>query len=133
MCSSDLELAKVCDEIAIVRSLHSEPINHDPAVNMLQTGAGRAGRPCMGSWVSWGLGSENRSMPDFVVLLSGTRGQPVISRYYHSGFLPGRHQGVQFQSQGDPVLCPSDRKSVVWGKRVDLGGRGSLEQTKDMT
>jgi hypothetical protein len=62
----------------------------------------------MGSWVSWGLGSENRSMPDFVVLLSGTKGQPVISRYYHSGFLPSRHQGVQFQSQGDPVLFLSN-------------------------
>ncbi len=106
------ELAKVCDEIAIVRSLHSEPINHDPAVNMLQTGASRAGRPCMGSWVSWGLGSENRSMPDFVVLLSGTRGQPVISRYYHSGFLPGRHQGVQFQSRGDPVLFLSNPQGI---------------------
>ena len=106
------ELAKVCDEIAIVRSLHSEPINHDPAVNMLQTGAGRPGRPCMGSWVSWGLGSENRSMPDFVVLLSGTKGQPVISRYYHSGFLPSRHQGVQFQSQGDPVLFLSNPSGI---------------------
>ncbi|MFP6768807.1 MAG: DUF1501 domain-containing protein, partial [Planctomycetaceae bacterium] len=113
-------LAKVCDEIAIVRSLHSEPINHDPAVNMLQTGGSQAGRPCVGSWVSWGLGSENRSMPDFVVLLSGTKGQPVIPRYYHNGFLPSRHQGVQFQSQGDPVLFLSNPDGI------DSKSRGRL-------
>ena len=113
-------LGGVADEIAIVRSLHSEPINHDPAVNMMQTGAARAGRPCMGSWFSWGLGSENKNLPDFVVLLSGTKGQPVISRYYHSGFLPSRHQGVQFQSQGDPVLFLSNPKGI------DTQGRGQL-------
>ncbi len=113
-------LAEVCDEIAIVRSLHSEPINHDPAVNMLQTGASRPGHPCVGSWISWGLGSENRNMPDFVVLLSGTKGQPVIPRYYHSGFLPSRHQGVQFQSQGDPVLFLSNPDGI------DSKSRGRL-------
>ncbi|MBQ11191.1 MAG: sulfatase [Planctomyces sp.] len=138
-------LAKVCDEIAIVRSLHSEPINHDPAVNMLQTGASQPGRPCVGSWVSWGLGSENRSMPDFVVLLSGTKGQPVIPRYYHSGFLPGRHQGVQFQSQGDPVLFlsnpdgidPKSRGRLIDGinslnrRRFDLIGDPEIEARID--
>ena len=113
-------LGRVSDELAIVRSLHSEPINHDPAVNMLQTGAGRAGRPCMGSWISWGLGSENKDLPDFVVLLSGNSGQPVISRYYHSGFLPSRHQGVQFQSKGDPVLFLSNPAGV------DTQSRGRL-------
>jgi hypothetical protein len=113
-------VGRVSDELAIIRSLHSEPINHDPAVNMLQTGAGRAGRPCMGSWVSWGLGSENKDLPDFVVLLSGNKGQPVISRYYHSGFLPSRHQGVQFQSKGDPVLFLSNPGGI------DTQGRGKL-------
>ena len=113
-------LGRVSDELAIIRSLHSEPINHDPAVNMLQTGAGRAGRPCMGSWISWGLGSENKDLPDFVVLLSGNKGQPVISRYYHSGFLPSRHQGVQFQSKGDPVLFLSNPAGV------DSQSRGKL-------
>ena len=113
-------LGRVADELAIIRSVHSEPINHDPAVNMMQTGAGRVGRPCMGSWLSWGLGSGNRNLPDFVVLLSGTKGQPVISRYYHSGFLPSRHQGVQFQSKGDPVLFLSNPEGI------DPQNRGKL-------
>ena len=134
-------LGRVSDELAIVRSLYSEPINHDPAVNMLQTGAGRPGRPCIGSWISWGLGSENKDLPDFVVLLSGNKGQPVISRYYHSGFLPSRHQGVQFQSKGDPVLFLSnpagvDRRSrgrLIEGinalnrRRLDLVGDPEIE------
>ena len=114
------QLGRVADELAIVRSMHSEPINHDPAVNMMQTGAARAGRPCFGSWISWGLGSENKNLPDFVVLLSGNTGQPVISRYYHSGFLPSRHQGVQFQSKGDPVLFLSNPAGI------DPAGRGKL-------
>ncbi|MDA0832205.1 MAG: DUF1501 domain-containing protein [Planctomycetota bacterium] len=113
-------LGKVSDEIAIIRSITSEPINHDPAVNMMQTGAGRAGRPCIGSWLSWGLGSENKNLPDFVVLLSGNTGQPVITRYYHSGFLPSRHQGVHFQSKGDPVLFLTNPKGI------DLQTRGEL-------
>jgi hypothetical protein len=134
-------LGRVSDELAIIRSLHSEPINHDPAVNMLQTGAGRAGRPCMGSWLSWGLGSENKDLPDFVVLLSGNTGQPVISRYYHSGFLPSRHQGVQFQSKGDPVRFLSNpagidtesRRRLIEGinalnrRRLDLVGDPEIE------
>jgi len=115
-------LGRVADELAIIRSLYSEPINHDPAVNMIQTGAGRVGRPCMGSWVSWGLGSENKNLPDFVVLLSGTKGQPVLSRYYHSGFLPSRHQGVQFQSKGDPVLFLSDPEGIDRQTRGQLIG-----------
>ncbi|MEE3373197.1 MAG: DUF1501 domain-containing protein [Planctomycetota bacterium] len=113
-------LGKMADELAIVRSIHSEPINHDPAVNMIQTGAGRAGRPCIGSWVSWALGSENRNLPDFVVLLSGSKGQPVISRYYHSGFLPSRHQGVQFLSQGEPVLFLSNPNGINQAQRDEL-------------
>lgn len=113
-------LGKMADEMAIVRSIHSEPINHDPAVNMIQTGAGRAGRPCIGSWVSWALGSENRNLPDFVVLLSGSKGQPVISRYYNNGFLPSRHQGVQFLSQGEPVLFLSNPKGINQAQRNEL-------------
>ena len=113
-------LGRMSDELAIIRSIHSEPINHDPAVNMLETGAGRPGRPCMGSWMSWGLGSENRNLPDFIVLLSGNKGQPVVSRYYHSGFLPSRHQGVQFQSQGDPVLFLSNPAGIDQPNREQL-------------
>ena len=124
-------LGRVADELAIVRSIHSEPINHDPAVNMVQTGAGRAGRPCIGSWVSWALGSENRNLPDFVVLLSGSKGQPVISRYYHSGFLPSRHQGVQFLSQGEPVLFLSNPAGINQQQRDELiAGINSLNRRR---
>ncbi|MCH2401355.1 MAG: DUF1501 domain-containing protein [Pirellulales bacterium] len=124
-------LGRVADELAIVRSIHSEPINHDPAVNMVQTGAGRAGRPCIGSWVSWALGSENRNLPDFVVLLSGSKGQPVISRYYHSGFLPSRHQGVQFLSQGEPVLFLSNPQGINQQQRNELiAGINSLNRRR---
>jgi hypothetical protein len=114
--------SQIADEMCIVRSLYTEPINHDPAVTFLQTGSGLAGRPCMGSWLSYGLGSDNENLPAFIVLVSGkTYGQPVLSRYWHSGFLPSKHQGVQFRSQGDPVLYLSnpagidrkDRKQLV--------------------
>jgi hypothetical protein len=112
---------RIADEITIIRSMTTDPINHDPAVTFLQTGSGIAGRPCIGSWLSYGLGSENAELPAFVVLLSGRTGQPVPSRYWHSGFLPSQHQGVQFRSQGDPALYLSnppgitdaDRKQIV--------------------
>lgn len=102
--------ATIADRIAVVRSMHTEPINHDPAVMFLQTGSGLTGRPCLGSWLSYGLGSENKNLPEFVVLLSGPAkgGQPLLSKYWHSGFLPGRHQGVQFRGQGEPVMSLSD-------------------------
>src|SRR5205823_11476991 len=97
-------LADCADELCIVRSLHSEPINHDPAVTFMQTGRSQPGLPCMGSWLSYGLGSENRDLPAFVVMLSGPLDQPIPSRYFHSGFLPSQHQGVQFLPGADPVL-----------------------------
>ena len=114
---------KIADDIAIIRSMHTEPINHDPAVNFIQTGSGVAGRPTLGSWMSYGLGSENKNLPDFIVLLSGSGGQPVVSRYWSNGFLPSKYQGVQFRSQGDPVLYLSNppgidsptRKSLIDG------------------
>lgn len=113
------QLAGVADDISIVRSLHTEPINHDPAVTFLQTGSGVEGRPCMGSWLSYGLGTENSDLPAFVVLVS-SGGQPLLSRYWHNGFLPSRHQGVQFQTQGDPVLFLSDPKGI------DRNNRGQM-------
>ena len=112
-------LSGVADDISIVRSLHTEPINHDPAVTFLQTGSGVEGRPCMGSWLSYGLGTENSDLPAFVVLVS-SGGQPLLSRYWHNGFLPSRHQGVQFQTQGDPVLFLSDPKGI------DRNNRGQM-------
>lgn len=113
-------LAKLADELCVVRSLHSEPINHDPAVTFMQTGRPQPGLPCLGSWLSYGLGSANRELPTFVVMLSGPLDQPVPSRYYHSGFLPGQHQGVQFQPGADPVLYLSNPPGVDARARREL-------------
>ncbi len=113
---------RIADEVAILRSLHSEPINHDTAVTYMQTGRPQPGLPCTGSWLSWGLGSENRDLPWFVVMLSGPSDQPVIPRYYHSGFLPSQHQGVQFQGTGDPVLFLSNPRGIDRENRGELIG-----------
>ena len=103
--------AKIVDDITIVRSLHTEAINHDPAVTFLLTGAQIAGRPSMGSWLSYGLGAETEELPAFVVMISpgqGVGGQPLYDRLWGSGFLPSKYQGVKFRSVGDPVLYLSD-------------------------
>ena len=101
--------AKMADDITVIRSMQTEAINHDPAVTFMQTGSAQPGRPVMGSWLSYGLGSNNRDLPAFVVLVSGTgTGQNLHTRYWGSGFLPTVHQGVQFRSKGDPVLFVSN-------------------------
>jgi hypothetical protein len=94
----------VADDICLLRAVHTDPINHDPAVTYLFTGHQQPGRPALGAWVSYGLGSENENLPAFIVLLSGRGGQSLQTRYWGSGFLPSRHQGVQFRGVGDPVL-----------------------------
>ena len=97
------QLAEVADEMCIVRSLHTEAINHDPAHTFMNTGTTISGRPAMGSWLTYGLGSESDDLPGFVVLTSlGKFGQaqPIAARQWHSGFLPSRFQGVEFRSQG---------------------------------
>jgi hypothetical protein len=106
--------ASIVDRLAVIRSLQTDPINHDPAVVFLQTGSSVTGRPTLGSWLSYGLGTENPNMPAFVVLLSGPArgGQPLLSKYWHSGFLPGQHQGVQFRSAGEPVMSLADPPGV---------------------
>ncbi|MGN6386392.1 MAG: DUF1501 domain-containing protein [Verrucomicrobiota bacterium] len=97
--------AKLADNICIVKSLHSEAINHDPAITFFQTGSQMAGRPSFGSWLSYGLGSANHNLPTFVVLISKDRiDQPLYSRLWGNGFLPSIHQGVQFRSGKEPVL-----------------------------
>ncbi|MGN6545720.1 MAG: DUF1501 domain-containing protein, partial [Aureliella sp.] len=96
-------LAGVADELAIVHSLHTEEINHAPAQMFLHSGFGRAGRPSFGAWVMYGLGSENQDLPGYVVLLSGPAGG-AGTNLWSSGFLPSVYQGIQFRSQGDPVL-----------------------------
>ena len=105
-------LPGVADELCLIRSVHTEPINHDPAITFMQTGRGEAGLPSMGSWVSYGLGSENRDLPAFVVMISGPLDQPVPSRSFQNGFLPSQHQGVRFQSDGDPVLYLSSPPGI---------------------
>jgi hypothetical protein len=101
--------ARIVDDITVIRSMKTEAINHDPAVTFFQTGNSLPGRPTMGAWLSYGLGSENRDLPSFVVLVSGIgQGQNLHTRYWESGFLPSVHQGVQFRSQGDPVLYLSN-------------------------
>jgi len=102
--------AKVADEISLVRSLNTEAINHDPAVTFFQTGFQLAGRPSIGSWISYGLGSENQDLPAFVVMVSqGTGGsQALADRQWGSGFLPTRYQGVKFRAGTDPVLYLSN-------------------------
>jgi hypothetical protein len=98
----------VADDLCVVKSLHTEAINHDPAVTFFQTGAQLAGRPSLGAWLAYGLGSENADLPAFVVLVSQGSGnpndQPLYDRLWGSGFLPTRYQGVKFRSVGDPVL-----------------------------
>ena len=108
--------AQVADELCVIKSLHTEAINHDPAVTFLQTGFQLAGRPSIGSWVSYGLGSENSDLPAFVVMLSigtGNRNdQPLYDRLWGSGFIPSRHQGVKLRGQGDPVLYLSNPPGI---------------------
>jgi hypothetical protein len=113
-------LGEVADDICLIRSMHTEPINHDPAVTFMQTGRPQPGLPCAGSWISYGLGSVNRDLPAFVVMISGLKDQPIPSRYYHSGFLPSQHQGVQFQSGADPVLYLSNPDGMSAETRGDL-------------
>ncbi|MGZ3766678.1 MAG: DUF1501 domain-containing protein, partial [Mucilaginibacter sp.] len=109
---SDLfpHIGKIADDICIIRSMYTEAINHDPALTFFQTGAQQGNRPSMGSWVSYGLGSENKNLPAFTVLLSKGKGngQGVYSKLWSNGFLDSIHQGVQFSSSEDPVLYLND-------------------------
>jgi Protein of unknown function (DUF1501) len=97
--------ARIVDELCIIRSMYTEAINHDPAITFMQTGSELAGRPSMGAWLSYGLGSDNENLPAFVVLITpGKVDQPLYSRLWGSGFLPSEYQGVQFRSGKEPVL-----------------------------
>ncbi len=97
--------AKVVDDLCVIKSMYTEAINHEPAVMFMQTGSQLSGRPSIGSWLSYGLGSDNENLPNFVVLLSkGSGSQPLTSASWGNGFLPSHHQGIQFRSGKDPVL-----------------------------
>ncbi|MFT5468649.1 MAG: hypothetical protein ACI8UO_003760 [Verrucomicrobiales bacterium] len=109
-------LGGVADDLCFIRSMHTEAINHDPAVTFLQTGHQQPGRPSFGSWMSYGLGSENQNLPAFIVLLSNGSAarpaDPLHARLWGSGFLPSDHQGVNFRSSGDPVLYLSNPPEI---------------------
>lgn len=105
-------IGSIADDICLIRSMNTDPINHDPAVTFFATGNQQPGRPTMGSWISYGLGSENKNLPGYVVLVSGGGGQPLQARYWGNGFLPSNYQGVQFRGTGDPVLYVSNPKGI---------------------
>ena len=98
--------SKIVDDLCFIRSIHTEQINHDPAVTFAQTGFQLAGRPSLGAWVSYGLGTLNQDLPAFVVMITGN-GQSLAERQWGTGFLPSKYQGVKLRSVGDPVLYVS--------------------------
>lgn len=110
--------SKIADDLCLIRSLHTEAINHDPAITFFQTGSQIAGRPSMGSWLSYGLGSENANLPAFCVLITKDKGgQPLYSRLWGNGFLPSVHQGVPFRAGSDPVLYLDNPKGISQSQR----------------
>ncbi|TWT32797.1 DUF1501 domain-containing protein [Blastopirellula retiformator] len=131
--------AKMADDICVVRSMVTEQINHDPAHTFMNTGSVISGRPSMGSWINYGLGSETNELPGFVVLSSvgGRNPQPIASRQWGAGFLPSRYQGVEFSSTGDPVSYVRNPPGVNAGQQrqiVDAVGqlnRQRLDQLQD--
>jgi hypothetical protein len=128
--NSDLlpNIGSIADEITIVRTLHSEAINHDPAITFFQTGSQLAGRPSVGSWLSYGLGSENANLPAFCVLITRNKGgQPLYARLWGNGFLPSVHQGVQFRAGKDPVLYLDNPVGISQTQR-----RSMLDQLKQL-
>ena len=125
--------AKCVDDIAFIRSMHTQAINHEPAIQFLQTGNEIGGRPCIGSWVSYGLGSLNKNLPTFVVLVATPSNQEQIqaisARLWSSGYLPGEHAGVSFRSQGDPILFINNPPGVSTDlRRQQLEGLRKLNE-----
>ena len=108
--------AKIVDDIAIIKTVNTDAINHDPAITFIQTGFQQPGRPSMGAWVTYGLGSENQNLPAFVVLISQANAlnpdQPLFSRLWGNGFLSSRYQGVRFRAGAEPVLYLDDPPGI---------------------
>ncbi|MFZ9823229.1 MAG: DUF1501 domain-containing protein [Gemmataceae bacterium] len=122
ICSLFPHTGSVIDEICLIRSMVTDAINHDPAHMFMNTGSQIAGRPSMGSWVNYGLGSEAEDLPGFVVLVSTGKGrspQPIAARQWSSGFLPSKHQGVQLRSKGDPVLYLGNPPGISKEQQAD--------------
>ena len=122
--------AKIADEICFIKSMHTEAINHDPAITFFQTGSQQAGRPSIGSWLSYGLGSDNDNLPAFCVLVTKDKGgQPLYARLWGNGFLPSLHQGVQFRAGKDPVLYLNNPNGIsATGRRKMLDRLAELHQ-----
>ena len=117
------QLLTVADEMCIIHSLHTEAINHDPAHTYMNTGTLISGRPAMGSWVNYGLGSESEDLPGFLVLVSSGKfgqAQPISARQWHSGLLPSRFQGVELRSKGEPVLYVNRPKGINNERQRDV-------------
>ena len=127
--------AKVVDQLCFIKSMYTEAINHDPAITFFQTGAQLAGRPSIGAWLSYGLGSESKDLPAFVVMVSQGSGnaadQPLYDRLWGSGFLPTKYQGIKFRSVGDPVLYLSNPPGLdASARRRMLDDLARLNQLK---
>jgi hypothetical protein len=121
--------AGIVDDLCIIKTVNTEAINHDPAITFIQTGFQQPGRPCMGAWLSYGLGSENENLPGFIVMLSNGKesDQPLYTRLWGSGFLPSEHQGVQFRGGVDPVLFLSNPPGIsAESRRRTLDGLAHL-------
>lgn len=117
------ETANIADELCFLRAVHTDAVNHDPAMTLMQTGHQNPGRPSFGSWVSYGLGRLGDDLPTFTVLISGSNtvmGQPLSARLWGPGFLPSAHRGVQLRSSGDPVLYLEDGASTPLAARVRI-------------
>jgi hypothetical protein len=124
--------AQVVDELCLIKSMYTEQINHDPAITFFQTGHQLPGRPSIGSWLSYGLGSENKNLPAFIVLISknASKDQPLYARLWGNGFLPSEHQGVQFRSGKDPVLFLKDPEGYDGADRKEM--LGYLQQLNEV-
>jgi len=122
--------SRIVDEICVIKTMHTDAINHDPAATFIQTGSQFPGRPAIGSWIDYGLGSDNENLPAFIVLISKDRyGQPLYSRLWGNGFLPSQHQGVEFRSGKDPVLYLNNPEGVSHeDRRAQLDILGQLQQ-----
>jgi hypothetical protein len=123
--------AKIVDDICILKTVNTEAINHDPAITFIQTGFQQPGRPCMGAWLSYGLGTANENLPAFIVMISNGKesDQPLYTRLWGSGFLPSEHQGVQFRGSGDPVLYLSNPPGIsADARRRMLDGLAKLNR-----
>jgi hypothetical protein len=125
--------AKMADDLCIIKTMHTEAINHEPAITYMQTGNQVTGRPCLGAWLSYGLGSLNQDLPTFVVMVAQPTNteqiQAISARLWQSGYLPGEHAGVSFRAKGDPILFINDPPGVSRDvRRTTLDGLKKLNE-----